>query len=72
MLLKGRGPGGIAPAFLNLGSDLDDESSPSKNTTIPISTSVDSDDDGKFIDDTLLHSCMLTQCLLLNTTNYII
>lgn len=48
MLLKGKGPGGIAPAFLNLGSDLDDGSSPNKNASIPISTSVDSDDDGKF------------------------
>lgn len=48
MLLKGKGPGGIAPAFLNLGSDLDDGSSPNKNASIPISTSIDSDDDGKF------------------------
>lgn len=49
LLLKGKGPGGIAPAFLNLGGDLDDGSSPNKNASIPMSTSVDSDDDGKFI-----------------------
>ncbi|KRT81143.1 RNA binding protein [Oryctes borbonicus] len=47
MLLKGKGPGGIAPPFL-LGVDSDDESKANIDKTVnsvPIPMSVDSDDD---------------------------
>lgn len=50
MLLKGKGPGGMAPPFL-LGVDSDDESKVNIDKTVnsvPIPMSVDSDD-GKII-----------------------
>lgn len=47
LLLKGKGPGGVAPPFLALGVDSDDDGkSPHKNFGIP--TSIDSDD-GTFL-----------------------
>lgn len=47
LLLKGKGPGGMAPPFLTLGVDSDDESKlTDKPGKLPIPTSIDSDDDG--------------------------
>lgn len=43
MLLKGKGPGGMAPPFL-LGVDSDDETKPNPVNSVPIPMSVDSDD----------------------------
>ncbi|RZC33408.1 RRM 1 domain containing protein, partial [Asbolus verrucosus] len=48
LLLKGRGSGGMAPPFLTLGGDSDDESKSSFDKmpkSVPIPTSIDSDDD---------------------------
>lgn len=47
MLLKGKGSGGLAPPFLNIGGDSEDEAKTSgikPPQPIPIPTSVDSDD----------------------------
>lgn len=47
MLLKGKGPGGMAPPFLSLGADSDDDAKNILNSTpkpISIPTSIDSDD----------------------------
>lgn len=45
LLLKGKGPGGMAPPFLSLGVDSDDESKGIlSNKPISIPTSIDSDD----------------------------
>lgn len=48
MLLKGKGSGGMAPPFLTLGDDSEDEKVPNAdgdNKSMHIPTSVDSDDD---------------------------
>lgn len=50
MLLKGKGPGGIAPPFLQFGGDSDDDhNSEFASKPPPIPTSVDSDDGNKDI-----------------------
>lgn len=49
LLLKGKGSGGMAPPFLTLGVDSDDDGkSPDKLGKLPIPTSIDSDDGKNF------------------------
>ncbi|XP_050503124.1 histone-lysine N-methyltransferase SETD1 isoform X1 [Diabrotica virgifera virgifera] len=47
LLLKEKGSGGMAPPFLNFGPDSDDESKPTEKLLkqVPLSTSLNSDDD---------------------------
>lgn len=49
LLLKEKGSGGMAPPFLALGADSDDESKSSEKLSkhLPIPTSLDSDDDDR-------------------------
>lgn len=53
MLLKGKGPGGMAPPFMSLGVDSDSEETKTNVdksvNSVPIPMSVDSDD-GKLLD----------------------
>lgn len=51
LLLKGKCPGGMAPPFMSIGVDSDDESKTNIENSlkpVPIPTSVDSDD-GKLV-----------------------
>lgn len=64
LLLKGKGPGGMAPPFLSFGADSDDDSKNILNSTpkpISIPTSIDSDDG---IRSFLIFFIFFTECCI--------